>query len=195
MLIEGTEHVLNFLQFLWDLAFWDFLEWPVTTSKDFYTKIDASHIVSSIVWSCLKIIHHLAGFSHIFEHSLNLRDNIVAALNLKFSDHRLFSFVIYRCLIQKSGSQERSVRCNENISSVKAAENSNNLIKNLINFDESLLFEPIFELVINKNNNIMWCLFACVHKFLERSISSFLEKHIVIERTNNQVVNLFLEGQ
>ena len=76
---------------------------------------------------------------------------------------------------------------------MEAAENSYNLIQDYVYFLESLLFKTNFKLTIRENNDVMWCKLASIHEFLERSVSSFLEEHIVIERVNDQIINLLFK--
>lgn len=64
---------------------------------------------------------------------------------------------------------------------MEATENSNYLIQDLVDFIGSLMFETFFKLFISIDNDVMRSFLFCVHKFLERSISSFLEKHIIIK--------------
>ena len=55
------------------------------------------------------------------------------------------------------------------------------------------MLETDFELIISEDHDVMWSELACVHEFLERSVSCFLEQHIVIERVYDHIIDLLLE--
>ena len=82
---------------------------------------------------------------------------------------------------------------NEQVSTVKAAEESNNSVQSFINLIICQLLESLSELIVTIERNKMRCLGALIHKVLETQVSGFLKPHIVIECLLNQIVHLALE--
>ena len=78
---------------------------------------------------------------------------------------------------------------------MKAAEESNNSIKSLVNLIIGQLLESLSELIVTIKCDKMRCLGALIHKVLKTQVSSFLESHVVIECLVNQIVHLALELQ
>jgi hypothetical protein len=64
---------------------------------------------------------------------------------------------------------------------METAEESDNIVKPLFNFDVTELLESLLELVVTVEGNVVRSLIALVHEILEGHISCFLELHVVVK--------------
>lgn len=141
------------------------------------------------------ILHGLLRLDDIFEHSFNLIDSIMAAFDLKFLDHELFSFVGDTCLVQESLCKQVGEACDEDISTVEAAKQSDNGIKSFLDFVITKRFQAFLKFVVGVECDEMRCLIALVHEVLKSHVSCLLELHIILKCAFNDLVDLSFEGQ
>lgn len=92
--VELGESIFHYPKLSGDFALWYILIRPMSGCENFGCKINV--LVSAqlvVVLSVLELSYDIFRLHHILEHSLDTIDGVVAALNLKFLDHELLSFI------------------------------------------------------------------------------------------------------
>ena len=178
--VEVLENLLDLTHNWRNFACRDILIGPMTAGEDFHRKINTINN-GSAASSRLEIIIKTLGFNHVLKHSFNLVDRVITTLNGKFIDHLLLSPIRQRGLIKKSLSQKVAILCDEDITPMEAAEQSDDGIEFFALLLFSDLLESSFELIIKVECDKMWCLLIAIHKVHESLISCTLEPHVLVE--------------
>jgi hypothetical protein len=141
----------------------------------------------------LVVLDDLLRLKHILEHGFNLVDSVVAALNLQLVDHQLLCLARHRGLVQQPLSQKVGKRRDEEITTVEAAEETDDGIQPLVYLVICELLETFSEFIVAIEGNVVRSLRTVIHKVLKAEISGFLEPHIIIESFLDKVVDSALE--
>lgn len=109
----------------------------------------------------------LLRLDHVLKHRLDLVNSVMSALNLKLVDHELFSLVRHTCPVKKPLSEQFGERSYELVPTMEAAEEPDNSIQFLVDLVVRELLEPLLELVVAVERDVMGCPLTLVHEILE----------------------------
>jgi hypothetical protein len=82
---------------------------------------------------------------------------------------------------------------NELITTIKAAEQLDNLINLFLNIVHLHFFEGGLLRVVHEQCNVLRSLLEFVHESLETLITSLLESHVILEGSSYQVINFIFK--
>lgn len=168
-LIELLEFLGAELHFSGESASGSALLRPMSVGQYFSGEFNS--INYSVCLLLFEVSHQILGEVNVSKHLRNLVHCVMTTFHLEFLQHLLLSFSGEVGFVEETSGQEFGVSLDEDVSSVKTAEESNNCLQSLLSLLFTHSLQSLLQLIITVTGNIMRSILALIHEVLERLIS------------------------
>ena len=163
--------------------------------EDLSVELDSLDRICASRLRLLELLDEVLRLADVLEHGLDLRHDVVAALDLQLLDDRLLRLVITAHFVEEAFGEQHRVSLDELVTAIEAAKEIDDGVDRLVDFGHALLPEALLLLMVEVERDELRHALELVHEDLERLVAGLLEAHVIFEADRDEVIDLSLQLQ